>query len=251
MVREGALENPRPGAIFGLHTNPSLEVGQIGYHSGPAMASSDRFTITIRGKKAHGAQPHLGVDPIVVASEAVLALQFIRSRRIDPMQPLVISVGIIQGGNRYNIISDEVKLTGTIRTQSKEIRQRLPELMREIVAGVTSAHGATFTLDWDPRAPGVYNDPELVRETLPVMKRVLGEANVTPLPPFMVSEDFAIYQQTVPGFFYFLGVGNKAKGIHAGWHTPEFDVDEESLAVGASVMANVLVDFLERHAAGR
>ena len=250
MVREGALENPRPLAIFGLHTNPKLETGQIGYHTGPAMASSDRFNITIRGKRAHGAQPHLGVDPVVVAAEAVTALQTIRSRRIDPIEPLVISVGIIQGGNRFNIIADEVKLSGTVRTHSPEVRRRVPELMREILAGVTAAHGATFSFDWDGRAAVVYNDPALVNETLPTMKQILGETNVNPLPPFMVSEDFSAYQQVVPGFFYFLGVGNKSKGITAGWHTPEFDVDEESLVVGTKVMTNVLVDYLERHAKG-
>jgi amidohydrolase len=215
------------------------------------MASSDRFTIIIRGKKAHGAQPHLGIDPVVVAAEAVLALQTIRSRRIDPVEPLVVSVGIIQGGNRFNIIADEVKLSGTVRAHSENVRRRVPELMREILGGITAAHGASYTLDWDSRAPMVLNDPALVNETLPVMKRVLGEANVTPLPPFMVSEDFAFYQQVIPGFFYFLGVGNKSKGITAGWHTPEFDADEDSLVVGTKVMTNVLVDYLERHAAGR
>jgi amidohydrolase len=247
MVRNGVLENPRPLAIFGLHTNPAIEVGGIGFHSGPAMASSDRFTITIRGKKAHGAQPHLGIDPVVVAAEAVMALQTIRSRRIDPVEPLVISVGIIQGGNRFNIIADEVKMSGTVRTHSEEVQRRVPELMREIVGGITTAHGASFTLDWDSRAPLVFNDPALVNETLPVMKRVLGEANVAPLPPFMVSEDYAYYQRVIPGFFYFLGVGNRSKGISAGWHTPEFDVDEESLVVGTKVMTSVLVDFLQRN----
>lgn len=251
MVREGVLENPRPLAIFGLHTAPAIEVGQIGFHSGPAMASSDRFNITVRGKKAHGAQPHLGVDPVVVAAEAVTALQTIRSRRIDPVEPLVISVGIIQGGNRFNIIADEVKLSGTVRTHSPEVRRRVPELMRNILTGVTTAHDASFTLDWDSRSAMVYNQPALVDETLPTLKQILGEANVQPLPPFMVSEDFSYYQQVVPGFFYFLGVGNKSKGITAGWHTPEFDADEDSLVVGTKVMASVLVDYLERLSAGQ
>ena len=188
-------------------------------------------------------QPHLGIDPIVIAAEAVTALQTIRSRRIDPIEPLVISVGIIQGGNRFNIIADEVKLTGTVRTLNAEVRLRVQELMREILAGITAAHGASFTLDFDGSAAVVYNDPALVDETLPGMKRVLGEANVKPLRPFMGAEDFSAYQQVVPGFFYFLGVGNKARGITAGWHTPDFDVDEESLVVGAKVMTNILVDY--------
>lgn len=251
MVRQGALENPRPRAIFGLHTNPQLEAGQLGYHSGAAMAASDRFNVIIRGKKSHGAQPHLGVDPIVIAAEAVMALQTIRSRRIDATQPLIISVGIIHGGNRFNIIADEVRLSGTVRTHDEEVRRRVPELMRQILAGVTSSYGASYELDWDPRAAAVYNDPALVSESLPAMKQVLGEKNVNSLAPFMVSEDFSFFQQVVPGFFYFLGVGNKAKGITAAWHTPDFDVDEESLVIGTKVMTRVVVDYLERHADNR
>src|ERR1044071_2395212 len=124
MVKEGAMENPRPQAIFGLHTLPSIEAGQIAYHSGPAMASSDRIYITIHGKSSHGAQPHTGIDAIVVAAECITALQTVRSRRIDPQEPMVISIGLIQGGRRNNIIADEVKMEGTMRAFSEEVRQR-------------------------------------------------------------------------------------------------------------------------------
>lgn len=247
MVEEGALENPRPRAIFGLHTDPQLEVGQIGYHSGPAMASSDRISITIKGKSSHGAQPHRGVDAIVVASEAVLALQNIRSRRIDPLEPLVITLGTIQGGNRNNIIADEVKLTGTMRTLNEEIRERAQVLMRETLASVTSAYGASFELQFDGSLPVTYNEPSLVAEMLPTVQRVVGDKNTVALKPFMPAEDFSFFQKVVPGFYYFLGVANREKGITAGWHTPEFDVDEESLVVGVKVMSNVLLDYLERN----
>src|ERR1051325_5631636 len=142
MIKEGALENPRPAAIFGLHTG-AFEVGQIAYHSGPAMASSDRFTITIHGKKAHGAQPQLGVDAVVVASECVTALQSIRSRRTDPLEPLVITVGTINGGDRYNIIAGEVKMEGTMRTMSEQVRSSSQDMMSQTLAGVTAAHGAS------------------------------------------------------------------------------------------------------------
>jgi amidohydrolase len=248
MVKEGALENPRPQAIFGLHTAPMLDVGTIGVRSGSAMAAADRFTVTIRGKKVHGAMPHQGIDPIVVAAECVTALQTIRSRRINTLDPLVISVGSIHGGNRFNIIADEVKLEGTIRTLDKDVRRRVHELMRETVAGVTSAYGATFEMEIEPGAALTYNDPDLFEETLPTMRRVLGEENIIPAPIQMVSEDFSYFQEVIPGFYFFLGVGNKAKGITALWHTPEFDVDEESLVVGVKVMANVLLDYLDRHA---
>lgn len=249
MIKEGALENPRPVAIFGLHTMPTIEAGQIAYHVGPAMASSDRILITIRGKKSHGALPHLGVDAIVVAAECITALQTIHSRRIDPLEPLVITIGTIKGGDRNNIIADEVTMTGTMRTFSEDVRKRAQQLMRETLQNVTAAYGATFDLKFDGSNPVTYNEPSLVEETLPTLRRIVGEANVIAPKPFMPAEDFSEYQKIVPGFFYFLGVGNKARGITAAWHTAEFDVDEESLVVGVKVMANVLLDYLDRHAA--
>jgi len=250
MVKEGALENPRPAAIFGLHTAP-VEVGQIGYQSGPAMASSDRFTITIRGKRSHGAQPQLGVDAIVVAAECVTALQTIRSRRIDPLEPLVITVGTIKGGDRNNIVAEDVKMEGTMRTMSEEVRTRAQEMMRQTLASVTSAYGATFDLRFDDSNPVTYNEPRLVDETLPTIRRILGDSNVIALKPFMPAEDFSYYQKVIPGFFYFLGVANKSKGLTPAWHTADFDVDEECLVVGVKVMSNVLLDYLDHHAAGR
>ena len=246
MIKEGALENPRPQAIFGLHT-AGFEVGQIGFHSGPAMASSDKFTITIRGKKSHGAVPQGGVDAIVVAAECITALQTIRSRRIDPLEPLVISIGTIKGGDRNNIIADEVKMEGTMRTMSENVRSRAVELMRQTLANVTSAYDAKFELSIDDSNPVTYNDPQLVEQTLPTIRRLVGEANLVSLKPYMPAEDFSYYQKVIPGFFYFLGVGNKAKGLAPAWHTAEFDVDEESLVVGVKVMSNVLLDYLDRH----
>ncbi|MDQ1592480.1 MAG: hypothetical protein QOG71_3107 [Pyrinomonadaceae bacterium] len=251
MIKEGALENPRPQAIFGLHTEPNVQAGQIGYHSGAAMASSDTFSIVVRGKGAHGAQPQLGVDAVVVASECVLALQHIRSRRIDPLEPLVITVGTIQGGTRFNVIANEVRLTGTMRTHNDKVRERAIELMRETLMHVTAAYGATFELNMEGSNPVTYNEPSLVEETLPTIRRVVGAENALVLKPFMPAEDFSYFQKIVPGFYFFLGVGNRARGINAGWHTPEFDVDEESLVVGVKVMSNVLLDYLDRQAAKR
>jgi amidohydrolase len=251
MIKEGALENPRPQAIFGLHTMPSIEAGQIAYHSGPAMASSDRILITIRGKRSHGAQPHLGVDAIVVAAECISALQSIRSRRIDPLEPLVITIGTIKGGDRNNIIADEVKMEGTMRALNEDVRKRAQDLMRDTLRGVTTSYGATFELLFDGGNPATYNEPALVEETLPLLRRLVGAENLIAPKPFMPAEDFSFYQKVVPGFFYFLGVGNKAKGITAGWHTADFDVDEESLVVGVRVMSNVLLDYLDRHSVSK
>lgn len=248
MIKEGALENPRPRAIFGLHVRPEIEVGQVAYNSGPAMASSDKFRITIRGRQSHGAQPHNGVDAVVVAAESIIALQTIRSRRMDMLEPLVLSVGIIEGGKRFNIIADEVKLEGTLRTLNEAVRARAKEMMKETLAGITAAYGATFDLQFEENAAVTFNEPKLVEETLPTLRRILNEPNVIAIKPQMIAEDFAYYQKVIPGFYYFLGVGNRAKGITAGVHTAEFDVDEESLVVGVRVMSNVLLDYLDREA---
>ncbi len=246
MIEEGCLENPRPSAIFGLHVMPNIEAGQIGYNSGPAMASSDRFSITIRGRKVHGAYPHDGIDTVVVAAECVTALQTIRSRRINTQEPLVITLGSIHGGNRFNIIADEVKLEGTMRTLNEEVRANAIEMMKQTLAGVTSAYGASYEMELVSNTPLTYNDPALVEATLPVMRKILGEKNVISPRPQMGAEDFSLYQKVIPGFFYFLGVGNKAKGITAMIHTPEFDIDEESLVIGVKLMSNVLLEYLDR-----
>jgi amidohydrolase len=247
MIKEGAMENPRPSAIFGLHTLPSIEAGQIAYHSGPAMAASDRFFITIHGKSSHGAQPHTGVDAVVIAAEAVMAIQTIHSRRIDPQEALVITIGQIQGGKRYNIIADEVKMEGTMRTFSEDVRQRAQGLMRETLQNVTAAYGATFNLKFEENGALTFNEPKLVEETLPAIRRAVGTENVLSVKPFMPAEDFSYFQKVSPGFYYFLGVGNRARGINSPWHTADFDIDEESLVVGVKVMSNVLLDYLDRH----
>jgi amidohydrolase len=251
MIEEGALENPRPSAIFGLHVMPNIESGQIGYNSGPAMASSDRFSITIRGKKVHGAYPHDGIDTVVVAAECVTALQTIRSRRINTQEPLVITLGSIHGGNRFNIVADEVKLEGTMRTLSEDVRNKAIEMMKQTLAGVTSAYGASYEMEFGANNPVTYNDPALVEATLPSMRKIIGEKNVTSPKPQMGAEDFSRYQKVIPGFFYFLGVGNREKGVTAMIHTPDFDIDEESLVLGVKLMSNALLDYLDRTAVNK
>ena len=249
MIDEGVMKNPKPSAIFGLHVMPNIEVGQIGYNSGAAMASADRILITIRGKKVHGAYPHDGIDAIVVASECITALQSIRSRRINTQDPLVITIGSMHGGNRFNIIADEVKMEGTMRTLSEDARTKAKAMIDQTLKGITSAYGATYELSIPPSVnPVTYNDPKLVMDTLPTMKRILGEKNLFVPNPQMGAEDFSLFQQVIPGFFYFLGVGNKSKGITGMIHTAEFDADEEALVIGVKVMSNVLLDYLDRNA---
>ncbi len=249
MIKEGALENPRPQAIFGLHVDPRVDVGKIAYHRGPAMASADLIEITIRGKKVHGAYPHEGVDALVIAAHAVTALQTIRSRRIDTFQPFVLTLGSIHGGNRHNIITDEVKLQGTLRTLDENVRARVIEMMHQTLKGVTEALGGSYELTVEEGAAVTYNDPRLVEETLPTLRRVLGESNLVTPRPHMGAEDFSYYARVIPGFFFFLGVRNEAKGINAMIHTPEFDLDEDALPLGVKAAASILLDYLERHAA--
>jgi amidohydrolase len=248
MIRDGALENPRPRAIFALHTNPNVEAGKVAYASAAMLASSDRLYITIIGKKVHAAWPHQGIDPIVVAAECITALQTIRSRRIDPVEPLVITMGSIHGGNRDNIIADDVKLEGTMRTHNEQVRERAMSLVREVVAGVAASHGAKAEIRWGTRSnPPTVNDTALVESMLPVMRKTVGANNVIQVPPVMGAEDYAYFLKQVPGFMYWLGVGNTAKGITGMLHTPEYDADESSLGVGVRVMTHLVFDYLDRN----
>ena len=218
------------------------------YSSGPALASADTFNITIRGKQVHAANPHLGVDTIVVAAECITALQTIRSRRIDPSEVMVLSLGSIHGGNRHNIITGEVKLEGTLRTFSEAVRESARTMMKQTLAGCTSAYGASYSLDYvQPNYPVTVNDPALTAESIPEMERVLGKANIIAAKPITGSEDFSYFQKVIPGFFWFLGAGNAKLGITAAHHTPEFNIDEAALAPGVKLAANQLLDYLDRH----
>ncbi len=248
MIKEGVLENPKPAAIFGLHVWSLAPAGTVRYSVGPAMASADSFEITIKGKQVHAASPHLGVDPVVVSAGCITALQTIRSRRIDPGESMVLSIGSIHGGNRFNIIPDEVKMMGTIRTFSEPIREEVRTMMKQTLAGCTASYGASYSLDFGGVAyPVTVNHTALTEESLPAMKRVLGDANIVLSKPITGAEDFSYYQQRIPGFFWFLGVGNEAKGITAAHHTPDFDIDESAMLGGVKLAAVQLLDYLQRH----
>jgi amidohydrolase len=243
MVREGVLESPRPSAIFGLHTFAEMAIGSLGYTPGPALAAVDHFRARIIGRQAHGAAPHLSVDPVVMASQAVVALQTIRSRNLDPLEPSVVTVGIIRGGTRFNIIPDEVLLEGTVRTYDADVRDAVEERMGEILAGVTAAGGGTYELDYDRGTPATINDPELAERMAPTLAKVVGEENVSVLVPTMGGEDFAYYANEVPGFFFRLGM--VAPGTESGGHhTPTFQADDASVPIGMRAMSNLLLDYL-------
>jgi amidohydrolase len=244
VLEDWPFQNPAPAAIFGLHLVPMMRTGTVGVNSGSAMASSDRFNITIQGKSTHGAMPHTGLDPIPIASEVVLALQTIPSRQMSAQEPTVVSVGMITGGARYNIIADSVKMEGTVRSLSPTGPATVKDRMEKILKGVTSSYGATYTLNYAEGAPVTFNDPALAAASTSALVAALGKDKVLSPPPQMVAEDFAYYQKKIPGFYFFIGDGNPEKGITAMWHTEYYDIDEDALAVGMRAMANVVLAFL-------
>jgi amidohydrolase len=243
MVREGALDNPRPAAIFGLHSFAQMDVGTLGYRSGPMLAAVDHFRIDIRGRQAHGARPELAIDPIVMASQVVLALQTIRSRNLSPLEPSVVTVGIVRGGTRFNIIPGEVHLEGTARTYNPDVRDTIERRMREILQGITAASGGSFTLDYERNTPATLNHARLTAWAVPVLKRAVGEAKVVEVEPAMGGEDFAYFANEVPGFFFRLGqvAAGTTSGDH---HTPTFRADDTAIPVGMRAMTRLVLDFL-------
>jgi amidohydrolase len=243
MVEESALQNPRPGAIFALHSWPELPVGQVAVNPGPTLAAVDHFNAKVIGQQSHGAYPHLGVDPIVMAAQVILGLQTIRSRNLSPTEPSVVTVGIVRGGERFNIIPGEVLLEGTVRTYSTEAQQIVQRRMREILDGITRAGGGTFELDYQHVDPVTTNDPALFARMRPTLERVLGAANVLDAQPTMGGEDFAYFANQVPGFYYRLGVvapGTTSGGLH----TPTFLADDTAVPVAMRTMTLLLLDWL-------
>jgi amidohydrolase len=247
MVKEGALDDPRVEAVFGLHVGGFTAVGQAGWTDGPIFASSDTFTIEVAGKSVHGATPHMGLDPIPVAAEIVQALQLIVSRQIDGRQPRVLTIGRIRGGTRFNIIADRVTMDGTVRTHDATVRAEIKARMARTVKGVAEAHGTTATLRFlDDGNPPTVNDAALARDVgVPALQRVFG-AGAVRAEPQMVAEDFPSYGKKAPYFYFLLGTRNDAKGIASVNHTARFDVDEDALPLGVRAMATLAWDFLAR-----
>lgn len=245
MLKEGVFRDLKPAAIFALHAFPDLQVGQVGYNPGPTMAAVDQFTAKVKGKQSHGAWPHLSVDPIVMASQVVMAFQTIRSRNLPPLEPSVITVGIFRGGERFNIIPGEVHLEGTVRTYNEEVRAEVERRMREILDGITRAGGGSFELEYKKNAPATVNDPSLSRLSAGFLERTVGAGNVKVVEPSMGGEDFAYFANEIPGFYYRLGVvapGTTSGGLH----TPTFRADDSAVAAGMRTMARLLVDWLSQ-----
>jgi amidohydrolase len=243
MLKEGLFDEFKPVAVFGLHTYAGMEVGKVGYTPGPALAAVDHFRITIHGKQAHGASPDLSIDPVVMAAQAVMGLQTIRSRNLPPLEPAVVTVGIIRGGQRFNIIPADVDLEGTVRTYSPAARDLVERRMREILGGITEAGGGTFDLDYERGAPPTVNDVSLSDRMVPTLVRVLGPENVVRVDPAMWGEDFAFFAKATPGFFFRLGQvkPGTTSGDH---HTPTYLADDSMIPVGMRAMTALLLDYL-------
>jgi len=247
MVKEGALENPKPEAVFGLHTFAEMPVGEIGYAEGPAFSAADTWEVKIVGRQSHGARPELSIDPIVTAAQFIEAIQTIRSRTLSGIEPGVVTVGTIHAGTRHNIIPSEVTLTGTIRTFRPEMSQLAEARLRAILKGITEAAGATGeVVRYERGAPATTNNVDLTRESLPALERAVGKDHLVRTPPAMVSEDFSYFSNEVPGFYYRLGQvkPGTTSGDH---HTPTYRADDESIPIGIRTMSYVLVEYLTRH----
>lgn len=246
MLDEGVFDTLRPEAIFGLHARASLDVGGIEYTPGGALAAVDQFRITIRGEQAHGAAPHLGIDPVVMAAQTITALQTIRSRNLSPLAPSVVTVGIVRGGTRFNIIPATVHLEGTVRTYDPDVQDTVERRMREIVDGITRAGGGSFDLEYDRITPVVINDRDLTTWAVPALAAVVGPGHVSEADPWMAGEDFARFANEVPGFFFFLGT-QKPGTTSGGHHSPTFRADDAALPVGMRAMARLVWDYLADH----
>ena len=254
MIEEGALESPRPEAIFALHVSPEHPAGEIAYRAGGAMASSDKLEIRVRGKQTHAAYPWLGVDPIAVASSIVLALQALPGRQIDARLPSVVSIGAIHGGVRHNIIPGEVELLGTIRTLDPGVQPDLHQRIRRAATKIAESAGASAEVEITIGNPVTYNDPELTARMEPTLRRVAGAERLRVGLPRTGAEDFSFLSREVPGLYFWLGTRSPgvAEKDAAPNHSPLFEVDESALGLGVRALAHLAVDFLSKEdAAGR
>jgi amidohydrolase len=238
MIKAGALKDPLVEVIIGMHVYTLLPVGKIGLKYGQMMANVDEFSLTITGEGGHGAAPHKGVDAIAVAAEVITALQQVVSRQTDPADPVVLTIGMINGGTQYNILADKVVMKGTVRTLNDKTHQDMPKKIEKVVRGITAAFGARYQLEYKALGVALVNSNRIVDTIKDAAAKILGANNIVTIDRVsMGGEDFAGYLQQVPGAFVYLGVGNKAKGITYPWHHACFDLDEEALPVGAAVLA--------------
>ncbi|SFU07686.1 amidohydrolase [Algoriphagus locisalis] len=246
MIADKVLENPRPNGIIGQHVMPFIEVGKVGFRPGIYMASADEIYVTVKGKGGHAAMPETLIDPVLIASHMIVALQQVVSRAASPKIPSVLSFGRVEALGATNVIPNEVKIQGTFRTLDEEWRAKAHEKMLSIAHGIVEGMGGEVDFEIKKGYPFLNNDPELTYRSHQAAIAYLGEENVLDLDIWMAAEDFAFYSQEVEGCFYRLGTRNESKGITSGVHTPTFDIDEDALEIGAGLMAFLAVSELEK-----
>jgi len=246
MIKEGVLDDPKVDVMFGLHINAATEVGKIKYRSGGAMAASDWFTLKVKGKGSHGSQPWGGIDPIVVSAQIIEGFQTIVSRQTElTKDPAVISVCVIKGGVRSNIIPEEVEMTGTIRTLDTAMQRDIHERMQRTASLIAQSAGATAELSIENKTLVTYNNPELVKKMLPSLQKAAGEENVLPMDAMTGSEDFSFFGDKVPSFFFFLGGMKKGQDPKTSFphHTPDFYIDEGGFKTGIKAFCQMVIDY--------
>jgi len=244
MIADRVLEDPQPDVTLGLHVWNDQPLGLLAAGNGGVMAAADIFTIKVQGKGGHGAQPHLCVDAVLIASQIVVALQSIVARNVNPRQTAVVTVGTIHAGTAFNIIADTAELTGTIRTFDVATRDLIVRRMTEVVENTARASGASATIEVKAISPATVNDErvaQLVRETA---IKVLGAEHVTADQMTMTAEDMSEFLSRVPGCFFFIGSANTDKGLNAAHHNPRFDIDEDVLPMGVAVLAEAALRYL-------
>lgn len=246
MIKEGVLDNPKVDVIFGLHINSQTEVGTIRYKPKGVMAAVNAFTIKVKGKQTHGSTPWTGVDPIVASAQIIMGLQTIISRQMPlTKEAAVISIGIIEGGVRSNIIPEEVNLTGTIRTLDYDMRAAIIEKIKHTATTIASSSGASAAVVIHDGYPITYNDPNLTSQMLPTMQRVAGTENVKLVQALTGAEDFAFFSEKIPGFYFFLGGMPKGTKVSEAppHHSPGFFIDESGMKLGVKTFCNMVVDY--------
>lgn len=245
MIKDKALENPRPSGIIGQHVMPMIPVGKVGFRKGMYMASADELYITVKGKGGHGAMPETLVDLVLIASHMIVALQQVVSRNASPKIPSVLSFGRVEALGATNIIPNEVKIQGTFRTLNEDWRAKAHKHMLQIAHGIVEGMGGKLDFEIRKGYPFLKNADALTEKAQQAAIDYLGAENVLDLDIWMAAEDFAYYTQEIDGCFYRLGTRNESKGITSGVHTPTFDIDEEALEIGSGLMAFIAVNELK------
>ena len=245
MIKEGILENPKVDAIFGLHIRSGVDVGQIHYKPGGAMAAVERFTINVKGKQTHGSEPWLGVDPILISAKIIDGLQTIISRESELInEAAVISVGKITSGVRFNIIPESAELIGTVRTLDPKMKMHIMKRMQDMTETIAKAYGGEASIIFENFTAVTYNNHELVSKMLPSLELAAGKDNVTQIKAETIGEDFSFYQEKIPGFYFYLGGKPKNNNKPPLHHTPDFLIDESGLLLGVKAFTQITFDFL-------